>query len=120
VMYLGNIVEIAETDELIFRPAHPYTRALLSAVAVPDPDYKHEEVPIMGDIPSPINLPKGCRFKMRCPFAQKECGNPDLKLAEVSKGHFVLCAFADKFYGDIKGTALPDIDPGIALERQNP
>jgi len=120
VMYLGNIVEIAETDELIFKPSHPYTKALLSAVAVPDPDYQHEEVPIKGDIPSPINLPKGCRFRMRCPYAQDICSNPDLKLAEVSKGHFVLCWFAEKFYDDVKGTTLPAPDPGLATERQSP
>lgn len=120
VMYLGNIVEIAETDEVIFRPAHPYTKALLSAVAVPDPDYQHEEVPIKGDIPSPINLPKGCRFRMRCPYAQEACADPDLKLKEVSPGHFVLCWFAEKFYDDVRATPLPAPDPEIALERRSP
>jgi oligopeptide/dipeptide ABC transporter ATP-binding protein len=112
VMYLGNIVEIGETEELIFKPAHPYTRALLSAVPVPDPDYEHKDVPIKGDIPSPINLPKGCRFRQRCPFAQEVCSKPDLSLVEVSKGHFVLCWFAQKFYESPPEVDLPSVGLG--------
>jgi len=74
VMYLGKIVELGETDELIFKPKHPYTQALLSAVPVPDPDHKHGRVAIKGEIPSAINVPLGCRFRPRCPKAFADCG----------------------------------------------
>jgi oligopeptide/dipeptide ABC transporter ATP-binding protein len=74
VMYLGRVVEIAETDEVIFSPKHPYTRALLSAVPVPDPEHKHGRISIKGEIPSATNIPLGCRFRTRCPFAFKDCG----------------------------------------------
>ena len=98
VMYLGKIVEIGETDEVIFNHAHPYTKALISAVPVPDPDHKHGRVEIKGEIPSPINLPKGCRFWPRCPYAQKGiCDVKEPPLKEVSPGHFVACHFAEKF-----------------------
>ncbi|MBI5001601.1 MAG: ABC transporter ATP-binding protein [Euryarchaeota archaeon] len=112
VMYLGNIVEVGETEEIIFKPAHPYTRALLSAVPVPDPDYEHRDVPIKGDIPSPINLPKGCRFRQRCPYAQEACSKPDLGPVEVSKGHFVLCWFAQKFHENPPDIEMPSMDMG--------
>ncbi len=98
VMYLGKIVEIGETDEVIFNHVHPYTRALISAVPVPDPDHKHGRVEIKGEIPSPINLPKGCRFWPRCPYAQKGiCDKKEPPLKEISPGHFVACHFAEKF-----------------------
>ncbi len=74
VMYLGKIVELGETDEVIFHPKHPYTQALLSAVPVPDPDHKHGRVAIKGEIPSAINVPLGCRFRPRCPKAFADCG----------------------------------------------
>ncbi|MEW5936525.1 MAG: ABC transporter ATP-binding protein [Candidatus Thermoplasmatota archaeon] len=108
VMYLGKIVEIAPADELIFRPAHPYTRALLSAVPVPDPDHVREEVAIKGDVPSPINLPPGCRFRQRCPHAQDLCSSPDIQMVEVADGHRVLCWFAEQFYGEVSGVEMPE------------
>jgi len=74
VMYLGRVVELAETDKVIFEPKHPYTRALLSAVPVPDPEHKHGRIQIKGEIPSATNVPLGCRFRPRCPFSFKECG----------------------------------------------
>ncbi len=74
VMYLGRVVELAETDKVIFQPKHPYTRALLSAVPVPDPEHKHGRIQIKGEIPSATNVPMGCRFRPRCPFSFKECG----------------------------------------------
>jgi peptide/nickel transport system ATP-binding protein len=74
VMYLGKIVEIAETDTVIFNSKHPYTQALLSAVPVPDPEHKHGRITIKGEIPSAINVPLGCRFRPRCPKAFKGCG----------------------------------------------
>ena len=74
VMYLGRVVEIGDTDEVILSPKHPYTRALLSAVPVPDPEHKHGRISIRGEVPSATNIPLGCRFRTRCPFAFKECG----------------------------------------------
>jgi len=74
VMYLGRVVELAETDKVIFEPKHPYTRALLSAVPVPDPEHKHGRIQISGEIPSATNVPLGCRFRPRCPFSFIECG----------------------------------------------
>ena len=74
VMYLGRVVELAETDNVIFQPKHPYTRALISAVPVPDPDHKHGRIHIKGEIPSATNVPLGCRFRPRCPFGFNECG----------------------------------------------
>ncbi len=98
VMYLGKIVETAETDRVIFNPLHPYTRALISAVPVPDPDHKHGRVEIKGEIPSPINLPPGCRFWPRCPYFKKGiCDVKEPSLVEVTEGHYVACHFAEKF-----------------------
>lgn len=74
VMYLGRVVELAETDKVIFEPKHPYTQALLSAVPVPDPEAKHGRIKIKGEIPSAANVPLGCRFRPRCPKAFRDCG----------------------------------------------
>ena len=97
VMYLGKIVEMAESDKVVFHPLHPYTQALISAVPVPDPEHKHGRVEIKGEIPSPINLPPGCRFAPRCPLAQKGiCDAKEPPLVEVEEGHYVACHFAEK------------------------
>ncbi|UCE46091.1 MAG: ABC transporter ATP-binding protein [Methanobacteriota archaeon] len=74
VMYLGRVVEMAETDSVIFEPKHPYTQALLSAVPIPDPDAKHGRIDIKGEVPSAADIPYGCRFRPRCPKAFRECG----------------------------------------------
>ncbi len=104
VMYLGKIVETGPTEDIIFDPLHPYTRALLSAVPIPDPEYKRERLPIKGELPSPINLPPGCRFASRCPYFQKgvcDVKEPDLR--EIKRNHFVACHFAEKILsGEIK------------------
>lgn len=110
VMYLGKIVEIGETDEVIFNHVHPYTKALISAVPVPDPDHKHGRVEIKGEIPSPINLPPGCRFWPRCPYAQKGiCDVKEPPLKEISPGHFVACHFAEKFMEEEPAESTMDI-----------
>lgn len=93
VMYLGTIAELAESDELYENPMHPYTKALLSAIPIPDPDLQRSKnrIPLKGEVPSPINPPPGCKFVDRCPYATEKCRNerPDLK--EVREAHFVAC-----------------------------
>lgn len=93
VMYLGHIVEIADRDEIYANPVHPYTRALLSAVPIPDPviDAQRERVLLTGDVPSPLNPPSGCVFRTRCPNPSDDCknGNIEMGLIEVTPGHWV-------------------------------
>jgi len=93
VMYLGTIVEQAETRGLFARPLHPYTRALLSAIPVPDPDAKRERLVLSGEVPSPIDIPAGCRLRTRCPLAAAVCAEP-VTLREVAPGHLVACHLA--------------------------
>ena len=96
VMYLGQIVEMAEAEELCSHPFHPYTQALLSAVPIPDPVISKEKQRIIigGDVPSPIDPPQGCRFCTRCEYADEKCRTQKMQLVEVSEGHFVSCVKA--------------------------
>lgn len=91
VMYLGNVMELAETDEIFDNPLHPYTQALFSAVPVPDPDVKMQRVMLEGDIPSPVNPPKGCKFHTRCSKCMDACKFVSPEYKEVRENHFVAC-----------------------------
>ncbi|WP_096202414.1 ABC transporter ATP-binding protein [Bacillus sp. FJAT-45350] len=91
VMYLGRMVELAEKDELYENPMHPYTKALLSAVPVPDPDEKNERMILEGDVPSPSNPPTGCAFHTRCPECMEVCKTDRPEFKETTDNHFVAC-----------------------------
>lgn len=93
VMYLGKLIELADSDELYQNPAHPYTQALLSSIPVADPEASREKKRIIleGDVPSPINPPSGCRFRTRCRFAMKRCEEEEPVFKEVSPGHHCAC-----------------------------
>ncbi len=91
VMYLGEIVELADTDELFKEPLHPYTKALIRAVPIPDPKAKSMKIVLAGEVPSPINPPSGCRFHPRCPRTKPICKEKKPGLSEVNLNHWVAC-----------------------------
>ncbi len=94
VMYLGRVVEISNSDDLFNNPKHPYTFALLSAVPEPDPQTRFKKRAILqGDVPSPIDIPSGCRFRTRCPYATKKCAEEFPPLVEVEPGHWIECHY---------------------------
>ncbi len=101
VMYLGRMVEYADTDRIFGNPRHPYTEALLSAVPVADPNYKVERIPLEGEIPNPANPPSGCYFHTRCRYCTEKCRCEAPVYREVEPGHFVACHRTDEL--ELKG-----------------
>ena len=95
VMYLGKLIEKAPSEELFAHPTHPYTQALLSAIPIPSLDNRRERILLKGEITSPIEPPKACRFANRCPYATDRCRSEEPQLKEISPGHFVSCFLTD-------------------------
>ena len=98
VMYLGKLVELADSYELTFHSVHPYTRSLISAIPVADPKTSRstKRIVLEGDVPSPMNPPSGCRFRTRCPYADERCAAEEPQFREVSAGHYAACHHLDK------------------------
>jgi peptide/nickel transport system ATP-binding protein/oligopeptide transport system ATP-binding protein len=116
VMYLGRIVERAETDELFSRPLHPYTQALLSAIPIPDPLLHRERIILSGDVPSPADPPSGCHFHTRCPAVMPICSKVSPPLAEVRPGHWVSCHLFPPTVPSGAGGAVETLEAGPAAE----
>jgi peptide/nickel transport system ATP-binding protein len=93
IMYLGKIIEMSSKESIFLNPMHPYTQALLSAIPIPNPKRKRKRIELIGEVPSAINIPTGCRFHPRCPYKKDECSKKDPPIIEVEKEHFVACHF---------------------------
>jgi len=100
VMYLGRIVELAETKELFANTLHPYSQALMNAIPVPDPTAPRKKAMLTGEPPSPINTPPGCPFHVRCPYATEQCKCEVPALQDMGNGHMVACHLCQK--GEVK------------------
>ena len=96
VMYLGKIVELSDYKTIFANPTHPYTQALLSAIPIPKVGIERHQIILSGDVPSPVNLPGGCRFAGRCPYAQERCKTEDPELRDIGDHHYVACHLAEK------------------------
>jgi peptide/nickel transport system ATP-binding protein len=109
VMYVGQFVELAPTEEIFNSPRHPYTEALLSAIPEVDPDLALTPINLKGEIPFPGNPPSGCRFHTRCPYVQEKCRLEQPLWREIKKNHFVACHYADEL--SLKGvTSAQEVD----------
>lgn len=93
VMYLGRIVELADTERLFSNPKHPYTKALLASVPLPDPSKRKQLATLQGDVPSPVDIPKGCRFRTRCSYATENCASISPPMVELEKDHWIECLY---------------------------
>jgi oligopeptide transport system ATP-binding protein len=100
VMYLGKLVELAPKKALYDKPAHPYTQALLGSIPVADPAVKNRPEPMHGEIPSPMDIPSGCRFRTRCPYAKERCVVEEPKFTDIGGGHFAACHYIGNFAKD--------------------
>ena len=94
-MYLGNMVEVAKADDVYFSPKHPYSKALLSAVPIPDPKMKGKKrIVLQGDIPNPLNKPSGCTFRTRCPIVSESCADSVPQLITIEGNHQIACPYS--------------------------
>jgi oligopeptide transport system ATP-binding protein len=109
VMYLGILVEVADKNAVYQSPRHPYTFHLMAAIPVPDPDVEKHRVLLSGDVPSPVNIPSGCRFHPRCPYMTEKCKGEVPPLFERTKGHWTACHYEIDFR---KAERLYEIDYG--------
>jgi oligopeptide/dipeptide ABC transporter ATP-binding protein len=98
-MYLGKLVELADSETLYKTPLHPYTQALLAAAPVPDPRRKKKRIVLAGDVPSPIDPPPGCRFHTRCLYVKDVCKQQEPPFREVKENHFAACLFSEEIFG---------------------
>jgi oligopeptide/dipeptide ABC transporter ATP-binding protein len=102
VMYLGRVVEVAETSRLYENPKHPYTHALMSSVPIPDPAKRKELAVLEGAVPSPIDIPSGCRFRTRCPYSTERCAAEEPEVVEIERGHWIECHYDIDFQSKVR------------------
>ncbi len=116
VMYLGSLVETADTEEVFSNPLHPYTKALFSAIPVPDPDAKMNRIILKGSLPSPANPPRGCKFHTRCEQCMELCSYAVPESAEIAPGHFCACHL---YNDDARQRNAEEAMAAIKAEEQN-
>ena len=102
IMYLGKFVELAQSEELVTKPLHPYTQALIAAIPIPDPDGRKVKILVGGEVANAANIPPACRFHPRCPYAKELCKSQEPELIEVESGHYVACHFYQEAYEAFK------------------